>query len=160
MRTRTIGAESAYNVDTLLIDGNTGTQLDVPPHSVARPELKREKSGPLGLVYTDKIEPWQFGGEACVVDVRDQATRILVAAMTQVQPDSSASQRGIPQCTLFAWRDVRQETRDVTLSPCRPRHRFGDSGIAQQLCCPGNRGTRGKEIHLHAPCACLCHRCH
>lgn len=68
---RRIGAESAYNIDVLLIDGNTGTQLDVPPHSVARPELKREKSGPLGLAYTDKIEPWQFGGEACVVDVRD-----------------------------------------------------------------------------------------
>jgi kynurenine formamidase len=68
---RTIGPLSAYNVDVLLIDGNTGTQLDVPPHSVARPELKREKSGPLGLAYTDKIEPWQFGGEACVVDVRD-----------------------------------------------------------------------------------------
>ena len=68
---RTIGPESAYNVDVLLIDGNTGTQLDVPPHSVARPELKREKSGPLGLSYTDKIEPWQFGGEACIVDIRD-----------------------------------------------------------------------------------------
>jgi kynurenine formamidase len=71
VHSRTIGRESAYNIDTLLIDGNTGTQLDVPPHSVARPELKREKSGPLGLSYTDKIEPWQFGGEACVVDVRD-----------------------------------------------------------------------------------------
>jgi kynurenine formamidase len=68
---RVIGPESAYNMDVLLIDGNTGTQLDVPPHSVARPELKREKSGPLGLAYTDRIEPWQFGGEACVVDVRD-----------------------------------------------------------------------------------------
>jgi len=68
---RTIGPESAYNIDTLLIDGNTGTQLDVPPHSVARPELNREKSGPFGLSYTDKIEPWQFAGEACVVDVRD-----------------------------------------------------------------------------------------
>lgn len=68
---RNIGPDSAYNVDMLLIDGNTGTQLDVPPHSVARPELNREKSGPLGLAYTDKIEPWQFGGEACVVDVRD-----------------------------------------------------------------------------------------
>jgi kynurenine formamidase len=68
---RKIGPESAYNIDALLIDGNTGTQLDVPPHSVARPDLKREKSGPLGLAYTDKIEPWQFGGEACVVDVRD-----------------------------------------------------------------------------------------
>ncbi len=71
IHSRTIGPASAYNIDTLLIDGNTGTQLDVPPHSVARPELKREKSGPLGLAYTDKIDPWQFGGEACVIDVRD-----------------------------------------------------------------------------------------
>ena len=63
---RTIGPDSAYNIDVLLIDGNTATQLDVPPHSVARPDLKRPKSGPLGLAYTDKIEAWQFGGEACV----------------------------------------------------------------------------------------------
>jgi len=68
---RVIGPESPYNIDVLLIDGNTGTQLDVPPHSVARPDLKRPKSGPLGLAYTDKIAAWQFGGEACVVDVRD-----------------------------------------------------------------------------------------
>lgn len=75
---QTIGPTSAYNIDALLIDGNTGTQLDVPPHSVARPELNREKSGSFGLHYTDRIEPWQFGGEACVIDVRrllDQAPR-------------------------------------------------------------------------------------
>ena len=71
IHSRTIGPASAYNIDSLLIDGNTGTQLDVPPHSVARPELQREKSGPLGLAYVDKIEPWQFGGAACVVDVRE-----------------------------------------------------------------------------------------
>ena len=71
MPQRTIGPDSPYNVDALLIDGNTGTQLDVPPHSVARPDLKRPKSGELGLAYTDKIEAWQFGGEACVVDIRD-----------------------------------------------------------------------------------------
>lgn len=64
-----VGPDSPYNVDVLLIDGNTGTQMDVPPHSVARPDLKREKSGPLGLAFTDKIEAWQFGGEACVADV-------------------------------------------------------------------------------------------
>lgn len=75
IRQRSIGPDSAYNVDALLIDGNTGTQLDVPPHSVARPDLKREKSGPLGLAYTDKIEPWQFGGEACIIDVRDLLDR-------------------------------------------------------------------------------------
>ncbi len=68
---RTIGPDSPYNVDSLLIDGNTGTQLDVPTHSVARPELKREKSGPFGYSNTDKIEAWQFGGEACVIDTRD-----------------------------------------------------------------------------------------
>ena len=68
---RTIGPHSPFNIDVLLIDGNTGTQLDVPPHSVVRPELKREKSGPFGLAYTDKIEAWQFGGEACIVDVRN-----------------------------------------------------------------------------------------
>src|SRR5687768_6275414 len=72
---RRIGPASAYNIDVLLIDGNTGTQMDVPPHSVARPELKREKSGPLGLAYTDETPAWQFGGEACVIDVRDLLDR-------------------------------------------------------------------------------------
>lgn len=68
---QTIGGNSVFNIDVLLIDGNTGTQMDVPPHSVVRPELKKEKSGPFGLAYTDRIEAWQFGGEACVVDVRE-----------------------------------------------------------------------------------------
>ncbi len=84
---RTIGPESAYNIDSLIIDGNTGTQLDVPPHSVARPELKREKSGPLGLAYTDKIEPWQFGGEACVVDVRDLLDQAPKGISPLVKPE-------------------------------------------------------------------------
>jgi len=84
---RTIGPESAYNIDSLIIDGNTGTQLDVPPHSVARPELNREKSGPLGLAYTDKIEPWQFGGEACVVDVRDLLDQAPKGVSPLVKPE-------------------------------------------------------------------------
>jgi kynurenine formamidase len=71
IRERTIGPASAFNVDVLVIDGNTSTQWDVPPHSVARPDLKREKSGPFGLAFTETIAPWQFGGEACVVDVQD-----------------------------------------------------------------------------------------
>jgi kynurenine formamidase len=87
IHSRTIGSESAYNVDTILIDGNTGTQLDVPPHSVARPELKREKSGPLGLAYIDKIEPWQFGGEACVVDVRDLLDKAPHGVSPLVKPE-------------------------------------------------------------------------
>lgn len=87
IHSRTIGPESAYNIDTLLIDGNTGTQLDVPPHSVARPDLKREKSGPLGLAFTDKIEPWQFGGEACVVDVRDLLDQAPKGVSPLVRPE-------------------------------------------------------------------------
>ncbi|MDA1015184.1 MAG: cyclase family protein, partial [Planctomycetota bacterium] len=66
-----IGPDSPYNIDVLTIDGNTGTQLDVPPHSVARPELKLPNSGKFGHAFTHVIEPWQFGGEACVVDIRD-----------------------------------------------------------------------------------------
>ena len=84
---RTIGPDSPYNVDVLLIDGNTATQLDVPPHSVARPDLQREKSGPLGLAYTDKIEPWQFGGEACVVDVRDLLDQAPPGISPLVRPE-------------------------------------------------------------------------
>ncbi|MEX2113309.1 MAG: cyclase family protein [Pirellulales bacterium] len=86
-RQRTIGPDSAYNIDVLLIDGNTGTQMDVPPHSVARPELKREKSGQFGLAYTDKIEAWQFGGEACVVDVRDLLDMAPNGASPLITPD-------------------------------------------------------------------------
>ena len=87
MHMRTIGPDSAYNVDSLLIDGNTGTQLDVPPHSVARPDLNREKSGPLGLAYIDKIEAWQFGGEACVVDVRDLLDKAPNGTSPLVRPE-------------------------------------------------------------------------
>ena len=68
---KTIGRESAYNVDTLTIDGNTGTQMDVPPHSVARPDLKLPHSGPFGLEFTDKTPAWKFVGEACVVDLHE-----------------------------------------------------------------------------------------
>ena len=42
---RTIGPDSAYNIDVLLIDGNTGTQLDVPPHSVAPARLEAGEIG-------------------------------------------------------------------------------------------------------------------
>ncbi|MEZ6061379.1 MAG: hypothetical protein R3C19_13625 [Planctomycetaceae bacterium] len=54
---RTIGPDSAYNIDSLLIDGNTGTQLDVPPHSVARPDLNRPKSGPLDWRTQTELKP-------------------------------------------------------------------------------------------------------
>lgn len=122
---RTIGPESAYNVDVLLIDGNTGTQMDVPPHSVARPELKREKSGPLGLAYTDKIEPWQFGGEACVVDVRDLLDRAAngVSPLVHAQHVERFEQQHRPvrfgDAVLF-----RSDYTDKYYRPYPAGHRF------------------------------------
>ena len=66
-----IGKLSPYNSDILVIDGNNGTQLDVPPHSIPLPETNLPNAGVLGRMFTDKVSPWQFGGEACVVDCRD-----------------------------------------------------------------------------------------
>jgi kynurenine formamidase len=65
-----IGPLSPYNSDILVIDGNTGTQLDVPPHSVALPEARLPTSGPFGRSFADRVPAWQFGGEACVIDCR------------------------------------------------------------------------------------------
>jgi kynurenine formamidase len=66
-----IGPLSAVNSDTLFIDGNCGTQMDVPPHSVPHPDTNLPNANPYGRVYTDKAPAWQFGGEACVIDCRD-----------------------------------------------------------------------------------------
>lgn len=64
-----IGPLSAYNSEILTIDGNTGTQLDFPPHSVPAPGTNLPNAGPLGLVFGEKVPAWQFVGEACVIDV-------------------------------------------------------------------------------------------
>jgi kynurenine formamidase len=66
-----IGPHSAYNGEILTIDGNTGTQLDFPPHSIPPPNINLPNAGPLGLAFSDKIPAWRFAGEACVVDIMD-----------------------------------------------------------------------------------------
>lgn len=81
-----IGPDSPYNIDVLTIDGNTGTQLDVPPHSVARPELNYPNSGPYGNAFLEVIEPWQFCGEACVVDVRSLLDQAPAGVSPLVRP--------------------------------------------------------------------------
>jgi len=65
-----IGPTSATNSDILVIDGNTGTQMDVPPHSVTPADSGLANAGRFGTAYVDKIPAWQFGGEACVIDCR------------------------------------------------------------------------------------------
>src|ERR1017187_5446045 len=66
-----IGPLSPYRSEILVIDGNTGTQLDVPPHSVTPPESAVPCPGPFGRVCAEMVPAWQFGGETCVVDCRD-----------------------------------------------------------------------------------------
>ena len=122
---QTIGPNNPYNIDVLLIDGNTGTQLDVPPHSVVRPELKREKSGPFGLAYTDKIEPWQFGGEACVVDVRDLLDQAANGVSPLVLP--SHVERFEQQHRRLKFGDVvlfRSDYSDQYYRPLPDGHRY------------------------------------
>src|SRR5258708_4269499 len=46
-----IGLLSPYNSDVLIMDGNTGTQLDVPPHSVALPETGLPQAGKFGTAF-------------------------------------------------------------------------------------------------------------
>ena len=41
-----IGPLSAYNSEILALDGNTGTQLDVPPHSIPHPDTNLPNAGP------------------------------------------------------------------------------------------------------------------
>ncbi len=66
-----IGPRSAYNSDILVMDGNTGTQLDVPTHSVTPPDSGLPNAGRFGTVTTEKVPAWQFVGEACVIDCTD-----------------------------------------------------------------------------------------
>jgi hypothetical protein len=48
-----IGRLSPYNSEIVTIDGNTGTQLDVPPHSVTPPDSGLPNAGKFGLSFTD-----------------------------------------------------------------------------------------------------------
>jgi hypothetical protein len=67
---RRIGPLSAYNIDILAIDENTGTQFDAPAHSIPPPDSGFPNAGPFGKITGDKVPAWQFVGEACVVDCR------------------------------------------------------------------------------------------
>jgi kynurenine formamidase len=64
------GPLGAYSSDILTVDGNTGTQLDFPPHSIPLPGSGLANAGPFGKAFSDRVPAWQFAGEACVIDCR------------------------------------------------------------------------------------------
>ncbi|MBI1916218.1 MAG: hypothetical protein HYS12_16010 [Planctomycetes bacterium] len=53
------GPLGVYNSDILTMDGNTGTQLDFPPHSIALPDSGLPIAGKFGTAFSDKIAAWQ-----------------------------------------------------------------------------------------------------
>ena len=73
-----IGPSSPYNSDVIIMEGNTATQLDTPPHSIPKPGSGLPNAGPAGLLFAESVPAWQFVGEACVIDVahlRDRAAK-------------------------------------------------------------------------------------
>lgn len=70
-----IGPASPYNGDIVALEGNTGTQLDVPAHSVAPLGSGLKNAGEFGGMTIDKVPIWQHVGEACVIDCRDLLDR-------------------------------------------------------------------------------------
>ena len=67
---REIGPLSPYHIDILALDANTGTQMDTPPHSIPKPGSGLPFEGPAGNIFSEDVPAWQFGGEACVIDIR------------------------------------------------------------------------------------------
>ncbi len=89
-----------------MIDGNTGTQLDVPAHSVALPELGLLNSGDFGRELTHNVPAWKFVGEACVVDVGDLLDQAPPGVSPLIRPER-----------VLAWEKLNRPLRpgDVVL---------------------------------------------
>ncbi|MFP6700233.1 MAG: cyclase family protein [Planctomycetaceae bacterium] len=103
---RRIGSLTPYNIDVLTIDGNTGTQIDVPPHSIPRPGSGLPNAGPLGSIFTEKVPAWQFGGEAVVIDVSELLDTTENGISSLIQPSH-----------VLAWEKTHRRLRfgDVVL---------------------------------------------
>lgn len=62
--------------DLLIVDENTGTQADCPPHMMPPQESGLPNAGYWGFMTCDKVPAWQFVGEVFKIDARsilDQA---------------------------------------------------------------------------------------
>jgi kynurenine formamidase len=70
------------NADLLIVDENTGTQTDCPPHMMPAPDSGLPNAGYWGNMTCDKVPAWQFLGEVVKVD----GTKILDQAPNGVSP--------------------------------------------------------------------------
>jgi kynurenine formamidase len=70
------GPDGPWASDLLIVDENTGNQVDCPPHMVPPPDSGLPNAGYWGTLTCDKVPIWQWLGEVVKVDARqilDQA---------------------------------------------------------------------------------------
>jgi kynurenine formamidase len=60
-----------YRSEAILIDEHTGTHWDAPPHFIPPAITALPNASAVGDTPAEGLPPWQFMGEACVIDVQD-----------------------------------------------------------------------------------------
>ncbi len=61
---------SAYSADLIIMDNDTATQIDCPPHMMAHQDSGLPNAGYWGSMTCDKVPVWQLAGEVVKVDGR------------------------------------------------------------------------------------------
>ncbi len=89
-----------FRREQVLIDEHTGTQWDAPAHFMARPGSGVEGAGQNGTITSEKVEPWKFLGEACVIDVHEMAMK--------AEPGASYA---VPPSVIEAWENENRPLR-------------------------------------------------
>lgn len=74
--------DSAYSADLLIVDNDTGTQLDCPPHMMPKQESGLPNAGYWGFMTCDKLPAWQLVGQVVRIDGR----KILGQAPNGISP--------------------------------------------------------------------------
>lgn len=82
---RTIGP-GPFHRELIIIDEHTGTQWDAPAHFVPPPDSGLPGAGPNGLITGEKVPAWQFGGEACVIDITKHMDEAPAGASFLIRP--------------------------------------------------------------------------
>ena len=63
--------QSAYSADLIIMDNDTATQIDCPPHMMAHQDSGLPNAGYWGSMTCDKVPIWQLAGEVVKIDGRD-----------------------------------------------------------------------------------------
>jgi len=102
------GKQGPWASDLLIVDENTGTQIDCPPHMMPPLGSGLPNEGYWGFLTCDKVPVWQWMGEVFKVDARsilDQApsgqSPIITKALVQAAEQAHRSLR--PGDAVLYW---------------------------------------------------------